>query len=194
MIGARIGLTLPLFQRQTGAITTASGRIAELKAALAARRVALEARSPWRTRQILDRDTSRGGPDVDCASTSRGERTAYSRQLPGRKDRIARDAPCPACGIRCTTGSARWAVGGDVGRPRGAGRRRCDPLKRRGAGERMMTIQNTRRPVSQRGRPRSVVLLADVHGAVRQSRPKVNQLPPNTRLKAPRLNTTRTRA
>ncbi len=44
VIGARIGLTLPLFQRQTGAITTASGRIAELKAALAARRVALEAR------------------------------------------------------------------------------------------------------------------------------------------------------
>jgi cobalt-zinc-cadmium efflux system outer membrane protein len=44
VIGARIGLTLPLFQRQTGAITTASGRIAELKGALAARRVALEAR------------------------------------------------------------------------------------------------------------------------------------------------------
>ena len=38
VIGARIGLTLPLFQRQTGAITTASGRIAELQAALAARR------------------------------------------------------------------------------------------------------------------------------------------------------------
>jgi outer membrane protein, heavy metal efflux system len=44
VIGARFGLTLPLFQRQTGAIATASGRIAELKAALNARRVALEAR------------------------------------------------------------------------------------------------------------------------------------------------------
>jgi outer membrane protein, heavy metal efflux system len=44
VIGARIGLTLPLFQRQTGAITTASGRISELKAALDTRRVALEAR------------------------------------------------------------------------------------------------------------------------------------------------------
>jgi len=44
VIGARIGLTLPLFQRQTGAITTATGRIAELRAALGARRVALEAR------------------------------------------------------------------------------------------------------------------------------------------------------
>ena len=44
VIGARFGLTLPLFQRQTGAIATASGRIAELKTALAARRVALEAR------------------------------------------------------------------------------------------------------------------------------------------------------
>ena len=44
VIGARIGLTLPLFQRQTGAITSASGRVAEVKAALAARRIALEAR------------------------------------------------------------------------------------------------------------------------------------------------------
>ena len=44
VIGARIGLTLPLFQRQTGAIATATGRVAELKAALTARRVALEAR------------------------------------------------------------------------------------------------------------------------------------------------------
>jgi outer membrane protein, heavy metal efflux system len=44
VVGARFGLTLPLFQRQTGAITTASGRISELKAALDARRVALEAR------------------------------------------------------------------------------------------------------------------------------------------------------
>ena len=44
VIGARVGLTLPLFQRQTGAITTASARVAELKAALDARRVALETR------------------------------------------------------------------------------------------------------------------------------------------------------
>lgn len=44
VIGARFGLTLPLFQRQTGAIATASGRIAELRNALDARRVALEAR------------------------------------------------------------------------------------------------------------------------------------------------------
>jgi cobalt-zinc-cadmium efflux system outer membrane protein len=42
--GVRVGLTLPLFQRQSGAITTASGRIAELKAALEARRVGLDAR------------------------------------------------------------------------------------------------------------------------------------------------------
>jgi cobalt-zinc-cadmium efflux system outer membrane protein len=44
VIGARIGVTVPLFQRQAGAITTASGRIAELQAAMAARRVGLEAR------------------------------------------------------------------------------------------------------------------------------------------------------
>lgn len=42
--GARFGLTLPLFQRQTGAIAVASARISESKAALAARRLALEAR------------------------------------------------------------------------------------------------------------------------------------------------------
>ena len=44
VIGVRFGLTLPLFQRQTGAIATANARIAELKTALEARRVALEAR------------------------------------------------------------------------------------------------------------------------------------------------------
>jgi cobalt-zinc-cadmium efflux system outer membrane protein len=42
--GARFGLTLPLFQRQTGAIAVASARISESKAALATRRLALEAR------------------------------------------------------------------------------------------------------------------------------------------------------
>ena len=42
--GARFGLTLPLFRRQTGALAAASARIAELKTALDARRVALEAR------------------------------------------------------------------------------------------------------------------------------------------------------
>jgi cobalt-zinc-cadmium efflux system outer membrane protein len=41
--GARFGLTLPLFQRQTGAIAVASARMSESKAALAARRLALEA-------------------------------------------------------------------------------------------------------------------------------------------------------
>jgi cobalt-zinc-cadmium efflux system outer membrane protein len=44
VVGARVGLTLPLFQRQTGAIATAFARISEAKAALEARRVALEAR------------------------------------------------------------------------------------------------------------------------------------------------------
>jgi cobalt-zinc-cadmium efflux system outer membrane protein len=44
VVGARFGLTLPLFQRQTGAIATASARISEAKAALEARRVALEVR------------------------------------------------------------------------------------------------------------------------------------------------------
>lgn len=42
--GARFGLTLPLFQRQTGAIAVASARISESKAGLEARRLALEAR------------------------------------------------------------------------------------------------------------------------------------------------------
>jgi cobalt-zinc-cadmium efflux system outer membrane protein len=42
--GARFGLTLPLFQRQAGAIMTASARISELKMALEARRIALETR------------------------------------------------------------------------------------------------------------------------------------------------------
>ncbi len=42
--GVRFGLTLPLFQRQTGAITTAAGRVSEARAALEARRVALDAR------------------------------------------------------------------------------------------------------------------------------------------------------
>ena len=44
VVGARFGLTLPLFQRQTGAIAVASARISESKAALAARQLALEAR------------------------------------------------------------------------------------------------------------------------------------------------------
>ena len=44
VIGARLGLTLPLFQRQGGAIAAASGRIAELQAERAALRIALEAR------------------------------------------------------------------------------------------------------------------------------------------------------
>ena len=44
VIGARIGFTLPLFQRQTGTLATATGRVAELQAARDARRVALEAR------------------------------------------------------------------------------------------------------------------------------------------------------
>lgn len=42
--GARFGLTLPLFQRQTGAIAVASARISEAHIALTARRLALEAR------------------------------------------------------------------------------------------------------------------------------------------------------
>jgi outer membrane protein, heavy metal efflux system len=42
--GVRFGLTLPLFQRQTGAIATAAGRVSEARAALDARRVALDAR------------------------------------------------------------------------------------------------------------------------------------------------------
>ena len=42
--GVRFGLTLPLFQRQTGAITTAAGRVSEARAALQARRVGLDAR------------------------------------------------------------------------------------------------------------------------------------------------------
>jgi cobalt-zinc-cadmium efflux system outer membrane protein len=42
--GVRFGLTLPLFQRQTGAITSAAGRVSEARAALEARRVALDAR------------------------------------------------------------------------------------------------------------------------------------------------------
>jgi cobalt-zinc-cadmium efflux system outer membrane protein len=42
--GVRFGLTLPLFRRQTGAIVTAAGRVSEARAALEARRVALEAR------------------------------------------------------------------------------------------------------------------------------------------------------
>ena len=44
VIGARIGLTLPLFQRQTGAIAVASARISGTKLALEARRVALDVR------------------------------------------------------------------------------------------------------------------------------------------------------
>jgi cobalt-zinc-cadmium efflux system outer membrane protein len=44
VIGARIGLTLPLFQRQTGTIAAASARVSETKTAFEARRVALEAR------------------------------------------------------------------------------------------------------------------------------------------------------
>jgi cobalt-zinc-cadmium efflux system outer membrane protein len=44
VIGARIGLTLPLFQRQTGAIAAASARISETTLALEARRVALDVR------------------------------------------------------------------------------------------------------------------------------------------------------
>lgn len=42
--GARFGFTLPLFQRQRGAISAASARISESKTALDARRVAFEAR------------------------------------------------------------------------------------------------------------------------------------------------------
>lgn len=42
--GARFGLTLPVFQRQTGAIAAAGARIAELKTALQTRQVALESR------------------------------------------------------------------------------------------------------------------------------------------------------
>jgi outer membrane protein, heavy metal efflux system len=44
VIGARIGVTVPLFQRQAGAIATATGQIAELQALVNARRAALEAR------------------------------------------------------------------------------------------------------------------------------------------------------
>jgi len=42
--GARFGFTLPLFQRQTGAISAAAARITETKTALDARQVAAEAR------------------------------------------------------------------------------------------------------------------------------------------------------
>jgi cobalt-zinc-cadmium efflux system outer membrane protein len=42
--GARFGFTLPLFQRQTGAISAAAARITETKIALDARHVAAEAR------------------------------------------------------------------------------------------------------------------------------------------------------
>lgn len=42
--GARFGFTVPLFQRQTGAIAAASGRISEAKTALETRQVAIDAR------------------------------------------------------------------------------------------------------------------------------------------------------
>ena len=42
--GARFGFSLPLFQRQTGAISTAAARVTETKTALDARQVAAEAR------------------------------------------------------------------------------------------------------------------------------------------------------
>jgi cobalt-zinc-cadmium efflux system outer membrane protein len=44
VIGGRFGLTLPLFQRQSGALVTASARVSEAKAARDARAVALDAR------------------------------------------------------------------------------------------------------------------------------------------------------
>jgi len=42
--GVRVGFSLPLFQRQSGAIATASGRVAESKTAMQARQLALDAR------------------------------------------------------------------------------------------------------------------------------------------------------
>ena len=79
VIGARIGLTLPLFQRQTGAIMTASGRIAEIKAALAARRVALEARLRGAHAQYLIAQQAAEALTSTALPLVGGERTADSR-------------------------------------------------------------------------------------------------------------------